>query len=214
MEAKDAQQNAESQAQDLAKANQEITFLNNKLRQENLRMSAELDIARQLQQMVLPNKEELVIKGIDIDAYMNPADEVGGDYYDILQADDVVTIGIGDVTGHGLESGILMLMTQTAVRTLQEIREKNPVKFLDILNRTIYQNVQRMNSQRTLTLAIVSYCKGKVSISGQHENILVVRCDGEQVFFLPINKLNEVSLWLRLTKIVRQDSSNLEKLPF
>jgi serine phosphatase RsbU (regulator of sigma subunit) len=34
----------------------------------------------------------------------------GGDYYDVLLTDGVVTIGIGDVTGHGLESGLLMLM--------------------------------------------------------------------------------------------------------
>ncbi|MEG4631388.1 hypothetical protein QUB56_17580 [Microcoleus sp. AR_TQ3_B6] len=38
-----------------------------------------------------------------------------------------------------------MLMTQTAVRTLQESRETEPVIFVDTLNRTIYKNVQRMN---------------------------------------------------------------------
>ena len=70
----------------------------------------------------------------DIAAYMKAADEVGGDYYDVLNTDGVVTLGIGDVTGHGLESGILMLMAQTAIRTLKEIRETDPVRFLDALN--------------------------------------------------------------------------------
>ena len=142
-------------------------------------MGAELDVARQLQQMVLPKSEELeVIEGIDIAGYMDPADEVGGDYYDVLHADGVVTMGIGDVTGHGLESGILMLMTQTAVRTLQEIKEGDPVRFLDTLNRTIYQNVQRMDSDKNLTLAILNYSEGRVSISGQHEETIVVRVGG------------------------------------
>ncbi len=48
---------------------------------------------------------------------MKPADEVGGDYYDVLQSNGRVVFGIGDVTGHGLESSMLMLMVQMAVRT-------------------------------------------------------------------------------------------------
>ena len=143
------------------------------------RMGAELDVAKQLQKMVLPKSEELeAIEGIDIACYMEAADEVGGDYYDVLYTDGVVTIGIGDVTGHGLESGILMLMTQTAVRTLKEIKETDPVRFLDTLNRTIYRNVQRMNSDKNLTLAILNYSEGRVSISGQHEEALVARAGG------------------------------------
>ena len=165
---------------DLAKANEQITSLNQQLKAENLRMGAELDVARQIQQMVLPKLQELeVIKGIDLAGFMEPADEVGGDYYDVLHADGVVTIGIGDVTGHGLESGLLMLMTQTAVRTLQEIKERDPVRFLDTLNRTLYKNVQRMNSEKNLTLVVLNYSEGRVTISGQHEETLIVRAGGQ-----------------------------------
>ena|GEM_PF-3095355 len=165
---------------DLATANESIIALNERLKGENLRMGAELNVARQIQMMILPKPEELDnIEGLDIAGYMEPADEVGGDYYDVLHTDGVVTLGIGDVTGHGLESGILMLMTQTAVRTLQEIRETDPVVFLDTLNRTLYKNVQRMNSEKSLTLAIVNYADGKISISGQHEEAIIVRKGGQ-----------------------------------
>ncbi len=165
---------------ELATANQKIIALNEKLKEENLRMAAELNVARQMQQMILPKPEELKnIKGLDIAGYMEPAEEVGGDYYDVLETDGVITLGIGDVTGHGLESGILMLMTQTAVRTLQEIKEENHVIFLDTLNRTIYKNVQRMNSDKSLTLVIINYVNGKISISGQHEETIIVRKGGK-----------------------------------
>jgi phosphoserine phosphatase RsbU/P len=164
---------------ELANANEAIISLNEKLKEENLRMGAELNIVRQMQQMILPRPEELKIEGLDIAGYMEPAEEVGGDYYDVLYIDGVVTIGIGDVTGHGLESGILMLMTQTSVRTLKEIREADPVRFLDVLNRTIYKNIQRMNSDRSLTLGILNYIPGKLSISGQHEEAIVVRNNGD-----------------------------------
>jgi sigma-B regulation protein RsbU (phosphoserine phosphatase) len=164
---------------ELASANDEIITLNERLKEDNLRMGAQLDIVRQMQQMILPNPEELEIDGLDIAGYMEAADEVGGDYYDVLNTDGVVTLGIGDVTGHGLESGILMLMAQTAVRTLKEIRETDPVRFLDALNRTLYKNVQRMNSEKSLTLAILNYSEGRVSISGQHEETIIVRLGGE-----------------------------------
>ena len=168
-----------SREQLMVEMEEKNTVLQDSLRKIK-RMGAELDVAQQLQQMVLPKPEEFDdIEGLDIAGYMEPADEVGGDYYDVLHTDGVVTIGIGDVTGHGLESGILMLMTQTAVRTLQEVGELDPIEFLDTLNRTIYQNVIRMDSEKNLTLAILNYSAGRVSISGQHEETIVVRKGGE-----------------------------------
>jgi len=192
---------------ELANANAEIAALNARLKAENLRMGSELDILKQMQQMILPKPEELKIKGLDIAGFMEPADEVGGDYYDVLETDDIVTIGMGDVTGHGLESGILMLMTQTAVRTLKEIREHDPVTFLATLNRTIYKNVQRMNSQKNLTLVVLNYVDGKVSISGQHEEIIVFRNRGnlERIDTMdlgfPIGLTDEISDFINQTVV-------------
>ena len=55
--------------------------------------------------MLLPKQEELEkIEGLEIAAFMEPADEVGGDYYDVLQQNGTTKISIGDVTGHGLGS--------------------------------------------------------------------------------------------------------------
>ncbi|MCM0590025.1 MAG: SpoIIE family protein phosphatase [Gloeotrichia echinulata IR180] len=159
------------------------------LQAENFRMAKELDMLHQMQKMILPTAEELkAIEDLDIACYMEPADEVGGDYYDVLHTDGITTIGIGDVTGHGLESGILMVMTQTAVRTLKEIQELDPVKFLDALNRTIYKNVRRMNSEKNLTLVILTYSQGRISISGQHEETIIVRNGGD------IERVNTIDL--------------------
>ena len=55
----------------LAEANQEISTLNQKLKADNVRMSAELDIVKQLQQMVLPKQSELeAIEGLEIAGFM------------------------------------------------------------------------------------------------------------------------------------------------
>ncbi|WP_437816933.1 PP2C family protein-serine/threonine phosphatase [Sorangium sp. So ce1078] len=163
----------------LEKANEEISELNAKLAQENIRLGAELNVARQLQLMVLPAPSELQeIPGLDIAGYMAPADEVGGDYYDVLRSDGLVKIGIGDVTGHGLESGVLMLMVQTAVRTLLAANERDPKKFLSIVNKVIYQNIQRIRSDKNLSLTLLDYSDGQLQLTGQHEDLIIVRKDG------------------------------------
>jgi sigma-B regulation protein RsbU (phosphoserine phosphatase) len=164
---------------ELAKANEQITQLNQLLSAENSRLSAEIEITQRLQKMILPKELELnEINELEIAGFMEAADEVGGDYYDVLQHNGRIKIGIGDVTGHGLESGVLMLMVQTAVRTLMESNQTDPKEFLEILNRTIYKNVQRMDSDKYLSLCLVDYHEGELKLSGQHEEIVVVRSGG------------------------------------
>jgi signal transduction histidine kinase/serine phosphatase RsbU (regulator of sigma subunit) len=152
------------------------------LKMENLRMGAELEVTRRLQRMLLPKEEELLnVDDLDIAGYMEPADEVGGDYYDVLTHNGRVKIGVGDVTGHGLESGVLMIMAQTAVRTLQVHNETDPVKFMATLNRTIYENVKRINTEKSMSLALVDYQNGELHLFGQHEELIVVRDGGKIV---------------------------------
>lgn len=173
------EQRVDERTAELQAANDEINSLNQKLKSENVRMGAELEVAKQIQQMILPREEELAkIDELDIAGFMQPADEVGGDYYDVLRHNGALKIGIGDVTGHGLESGVVMLMMQTAIRTLQTHNETDPVKFFDTLNRAIHNNIQRMNSTKNLTLMLLDYEAGQLKLSGQHEEVIVVRSQG------------------------------------
>ncbi|MEG4407343.1 AAA family ATPase [Microcoleus sp. MON2_D5] len=174
------EQKVEERTAQLAQANAEILGLNERLKVENLRMSAELDVTRRLQQMILPQQQELEsIEGLEIAAFMEPADEVGGDYYDVLNHGGKGTIGIGDVTGHGLESGVLMIMAQTAIRTLLVRNETDPVKLLQTVNQTLFDNVERMNSGKNMSLSLLEYRDNTLRLSGQHEEVIVVRSSGE-----------------------------------
>ena len=192
----------------LAQANQEISELNNKLKAENLRMSTELDITRRLQKMILPKDSEiLAIKELDIAGFMEPAEEVGGDYYDVLTHKGQVKIAIGDVTGHGLESGVLMMMAQTAVRSLLENDETDPKKLLTAVNRTLYKNVERMKSEKNMTLCLLDYQDKKLLVSGQHEDIILVK-NGGCFEVIPTIKLGfplalekDISDWIDSTEI-------------
>src|SRR5262245_18754991 len=72
-----------------------------------------------------------------------------------------------------------MLMVQSVARALQETCEGNPRQFLDRLNRAIYKNIERTNTSKHLSLAFLDYEDRRVTLSGQHEEVLVVRADGE-----------------------------------
>ncbi len=197
---------------DLSQANQEIGILNERLKADNLRLGAELDIARQLQQMVLPRPQELQkIKGLEIIGFMQPAEEIGGDYYDVLQYKDRILLAIGDVTGHGLESGVLMLMVQMAVRTLLLNEVTELTTFLTILNRAIYQNARRMDTDKSLTLCLLDYQQGRVQLTGQHEEILIVRKDStvERLNTSPLGFM-AIGLKLDITRFIKQAEVELQ----
>ena len=204
----------------LAAAHQEITTLNEYLKSDNIRMRAELEVARYLQQMVLPTDSELKkITNLEIVAFMEPADEVSGDYYDILQYNDHVICGIGDVTGHGLESGLLMLMAQTTVRCLLNNGIRDPSKFLSILNKIIYNYAQRMNIDKNLTLSFLDYQpipsdqadrKGILRISGQHEEVLVAHQGGKVEHLDTLNLGFPVGLEPDIQNFVSQKEIHLQ----
>jgi serine phosphatase RsbU (regulator of sigma subunit) len=150
-----------------------------RLTAEKVRLETELAIARQLQQMLLPTAEELrQIQELDIAGFIEPAPEVSGDYYDVLQHNGQIKIGIGDVSGYGLESGVVTLMAQMGVRTLLTSDETDPTRFLSVLSQTVYANVQRMHTERSLNLALLDYKSGHLILSGHHQQLMIVRRNG------------------------------------
>ncbi|WP_184460228.1 SpoIIE family protein phosphatase [Rhizobium aethiopicum] len=159
---------------------EEISALNAQLQRENRRLGTEVAVAERIQLMVLPLQQELEeFQDIEIAAYMRPAEEVGGDYYDVLKNGKRLKIGIGDVTGHGLESGVLMLMVQSVARALQEAGNTDAVKFLADLNSALFKNIVRTRIDKHLTLAFLDYDGKEMILSGQHEEVVIVRANGE-----------------------------------
>jgi DNA-binding response OmpR family regulator len=71
----DLTQKLQQSNHDLSKANQTIMVLNEQLKDENMRMKSELQVAHRLQQMALPLESELMqIKELDIVGFMVPAE--------------------------------------------------------------------------------------------------------------------------------------------
>lgn len=101
--------------------------LNNKIRHDlEIQMSAirkevaqeeSMRLAAEVQKSILPN-EEIEHPCLTSAGYCQPANSVGGDYYDYLYlSDDRVGIFIGDVMGHGFHSAMVAAMTKSGIQT-------------------------------------------------------------------------------------------------
>ncbi len=108
-------------------------------RQMTLR--AELNVAAKIQANLLPQRMPHVA-GLDIFAYSHPAEQVGGDFYDVFARPDAPFVfALGDISGHGLPAALLMTMTRTifhtATRSLSII---DPQAILKRTNEDLYKD--------------------------------------------------------------------------
>lgn len=202
----------EGQKLALANAYVDISELNNRLHNDNLRMGVELAIAKQIQEVILPRDRELeAINFLDVSALMSSATEVGGDYFDVLVDHEQTraTIAIGDVTGHGLESGIFTIMIQSAVRLFHHSNKYSLVEAINLLNCLLYENARRMQSDKSVTFVLIKYDRGKLEICGQHENIILVRNTGHLEIIDTVNLGFPLGLEYDISNFVRQKEIQL-----
>ena len=86
---------------------------------EHDKIKQSLDLAREVQQNLLP-KSNPQMQRLDIAGRSIYCDETGGDYYDFITSDtgedDQLTIAIGDVSGHGISSALLMAAVRSSLR--------------------------------------------------------------------------------------------------
>ncbi|MBO7670343.1 MAG: PP2C family protein-serine/threonine phosphatase [Oscillospiraceae bacterium] len=84
---------------------------------EKVQASVELDVARKIQCGMVPPKTELRKDGLEVSAFMQPAWEVGGDFYDVIDLPGgKLGIVIGDVSGKGIGAALFMAMTRRVIR--------------------------------------------------------------------------------------------------
>ncbi|MBI3181129.1 MAG: SpoIIE family protein phosphatase [Myxococcales bacterium] len=143
-------------------------------------LKKELEIAHTIQTSVLPREPRL--PGFEVAARMKPASEVGGDFYDIIPAGKGFWLLIGDVSGHGLNSGLIGLMVQAAAQAAITGRpDRSPTEVVSEVNRVIYENVRRrMRGDDYVTLIALRHRgEGRFVAAGAHQPLYLVRSEGK-----------------------------------
>ncbi len=146
---------------------------------------SEMEVAKKIQLALLPDMQR--IGGYEVAATMLPADEVGGDYYDIIvTAAGERWLAIGDVSGHGVESGLIMMMTQTSIfTTVNRTAGYKPSTVLNTVNSVIKQNISRLGTDRYMTISVIHLDHHRLTFAGKHQDILIRRARKGITEFVP-----------------------------
>jgi len=101
--------------------NQTVDTLKGYITAAEKRIEQELEFARTIQDAALPKNFDFHRCDFEIYAIMDPAREVGGDFYDFFFVDpNRIALVIADVSGKGIPAALFMMRAKTAVRTLAE----------------------------------------------------------------------------------------------
>jgi serine phosphatase RsbU (regulator of sigma subunit) len=269
------------QKNEITSQRDEIKTYANELYSSNLQLLetknalwGEMELAKKIQTVLLPKDPH--IPGYDIAACMQPADEVGGDYYDVIEireeprlVPDGITprwgekvrgekvdaergeeedgatcrggaclhpdserdeekngkpcrggscagpqasgqpqranlqhpnmgnlqdptttapetshwLTIGDVSGHGVPAGLVMMMVQTCIRSvIRENPTATPAQILHSVNITIHENIQKLGEDKYMTITLMAVQPdGTIYYSGLHQDIIIYRADKKDI---------------------------------
>jgi serine phosphatase RsbU (regulator of sigma subunit) len=141
------------------------------------RLEREMEIASTIQTSILPRQVQA--EGFEFAGRLIPASDVGGDYYDVTPVPGGgVWLGIGDVSGHGLAAGLIMLMVQSGLGSILRTRQTlMPSEALRALNELLVENVRRrMEKDDHVTLSLMHFRgNGQAIFAGAHEDMVVWR---------------------------------------
>lgn len=128
-------------AQSFDRMTESISSLLSKVTEQE-RLQSEINIAASIQRNLLP-REGPRFRGVSFSAHFEPTASIGGDYYDVFNIDrHRLAVTIGDVSGHGLSTGLVMAMVKAAITTLVEEGADEQSLFRR-LNDLVYRSTER-----------------------------------------------------------------------
>ena len=160
--------------------NQTVEALKGYIDAAEKRIEQELEFARTIQEsalptnFVFPNRNEF-----ELFATMDPAKEVGGDFYDFFFVDtDKVALVIADVSGKGIPAALFMMRSKTAIRTYAQT-EGSPAEVLFKANNALCEG----NDAEMFVTAWIGIIDLKTGVmkcaNAGHEFPVIRRADGD-----------------------------------
>ncbi len=169
-------------------------YLRTELQKATAALWGEMEIAKKIQTSLLPRANK--IGEYELSAVMEPAAEIGGDYYDAIETKAGENwIMVGDVSGHGVESGLIMMMTQTSIFTLiNNTPGYKPSTLIQYVNSVIRKNISKLGSNRYMTLFAIRLGHGSITLAGKHQDIIIYRLKNRKAEVITVD-----GTWIGLT---------------
>jgi sigma-B regulation protein RsbU (phosphoserine phosphatase) len=147
---------------------------------ERARLETEMNIARQVQTAILPQKLPRM-DGLDIYAASEPAYEVGGDFYDLIdRSNDSLVFAVGDVTGKGMPAALLMSMTHTVIKACSRMMPfTHPHQVLDRLNGDLFDDFSNVGMFTTVFVGL---------LDRKNSTLLLSNAGHSPIFYIPVGQ--------------------------
>ena len=156
-------------------------------RAEKERISAELDVATKIQVSMLPGRFPAFPDRMEFSIYatMQPAKEVGGDFYDFFMVDNnTLAVVIADVSGKGVPAALFMVITKTLIKNNAQYG-KSPKDVFDTVNKLLCEN----NEADMFVTAFMGYLdisSGKFSFVNAGHNPPLLKRAGSVFEWFPV----------------------------
>ncbi len=112
-----------------------IKHYHDTLEQYNARLETELQMARSVQEIIIPPNGSQDLGGFRTASYCAPATAVGGDFFDLWEIDENrIGVLISDVMGHGASAALVTVFIKTVLTEHREHIDDNPAQLLHVLN--------------------------------------------------------------------------------
>ncbi len=186
--------------------NQTVNALKGYITAAEKRMDQEMEFARTIQVAALPRNFAFPRSDFDLYAMMDPAREVGGDFYDFFFVDkDTLALIIADVSGKGVPAALFMMRSKTALRDLAESGH-SPAEIFSKANKTLYEG-NEAEMFVTAWIGLVNLKTGLMKCANAgHEYPMLMRGGGSYRLIrdnhgLPLagfanQQFDEYSIWL------------------
>ena len=150
-----------------------------KVSAEKERIGSELRMANRIQESMLPNTFPAFpdCPAVDIYASMDPAKEVGGDFYDFFFIDsDHLAMVIADVSGKGVPAALVMMICRTIIKNCAMLG-KSAAEILEESNRAMCSE-NKMEMFITVWIGILDIGTGRIATANAgHEDPFICRSE-------------------------------------
>lgn len=166
-----------------ARMAQKKDVLQKKLQHKQTLMEAELETAHSIQQAFLNTPPQ--IPGYDIAAKYETAGSLGGDFYHFFQSPNHLGVVIGDVSGHGLSSALVMALIE-GIMDEMGLEHLKPHQVLKLIDQRLKKFLKGSNNYVTLMVGLLNLSNGQLEYaSAGHPPLLHFQAANHQTHELP-----------------------------
>jgi serine phosphatase RsbU (regulator of sigma subunit)/anti-sigma regulatory factor (Ser/Thr protein kinase)/transposase len=150
---------------------------------EQERMQQEMQMAQEIQQMLLPRKVP-DLEGFELGSLYRAAKEVGGDYYDFLTVDErTVGVVVADVSGKGVPGSLVMTMIRTALR-MEARGNRSASDVMAKMNSFVTEDMKKGMFVTMFYVVLDSVNRAVTYASAGHNPMILYRGESDATYFL------------------------------